>query len=59
MALDVTEGIVAVLYVSVMGLARCYKTTVFLWSPYVIGQTIIFFPVISIFFYLLFFPRLI
>jgi len=30
----------------------------FLWSPYVIGQTIIFFPVISIFFFL-FFPRLI
>jgi len=25
----VTEGIFAVLYVSVMGLTRCYKTTVF------------------------------
>jgi len=30
MALDVTEGIVAVLYVSTMGLTRFYKTTVFL-----------------------------
>ena len=29
-ALDVTERIFAVLYVSVMGLTRCYKTTVFL-----------------------------
>jgi len=28
-ALDVTEGIFAVLYVSIMGLTRCYKTTVF------------------------------
>ena len=28
-ALDVTEIIFAVLYVSVMGLTRCYKTTVF------------------------------
>jgi len=27
---DVTEGIFAVLYVSVMGLTRFYKTTVFL-----------------------------
>jgi len=25
----VTEGIFAVLYVSIMGLTRCYKTTVF------------------------------
>jgi len=29
-ALDVTEGIFAVLYVSIMGLTRFYKTTVFL-----------------------------
>jgi len=29
-ALDVTEGIFAVLYVSSMGLTRFYKTTVFL-----------------------------
>jgi len=29
-ALDVTEGIFAVLYVSIMGLTSCYKTTVFL-----------------------------
>jgi len=28
--LDVTEGIFAVLYVSIMGLTRFYKTTVFL-----------------------------
>jgi len=28
-ALDVTEGIFAVLYVSIMGLTRFYKTTVF------------------------------
>ena len=27
--LDVTEGIFAVLYVSIMGLTRFYKTTVF------------------------------
>jgi len=30
MVLDVTERLFAVLYVSIMGLARCYKTTVFL-----------------------------
>ena len=29
---------------------KCVKV-VFLWSPYVIGQTIIFCPVISIFFF--------
>jgi len=29
MALDVPKRIFAVLYVSVMGLTRCYKTTVF------------------------------
>jgi len=28
-ALDVTEGIFAVLYVSIIGLTRFYKTTVF------------------------------
>jgi len=28
-ALDMTEGIFAVLYVSIMGLTRFYKTTVF------------------------------
>jgi len=28
-ALDVTEIIFVVLYVSIMGLTRCYKTTVF------------------------------
>ena len=28
-ALDVTEGMFAVLYVSIMGLTRFYKTTVF------------------------------
>jgi len=35
--------------------------TLYLWSPYVIGQTIIFCPVISIFFpsFFFFFPRLI
>ena len=43
-ALDVTEGIFVVLYVSIMGLTRCYKMTVFLWPPCGIGQAIIFLP---------------
>jgi len=30
MALDVTERIFVVIYVSIMGLKPCYKTTVFL-----------------------------
>jgi len=34
MAIDVTERNLAVLYVSIMGLTRCYKTTVFLKNIY-------------------------
>ena len=40
-----------------VSLAAYWVSVILLWSPYLIGQTIIFFPVISIFFS--FFPRLI
>jgi len=36
-ALDVPKRIIAVLYVSIMGLTRCYKTTVFF--TFIIGLT--------------------
>ena len=36
--IDVPERIFAVLYVSIMGLTRCYKTTVFL-DLYCLGTT--------------------
>jgi len=37
-ALDVTERIFAVLYVSIVGLTRFYKTIVFLHLLYVVSQ---------------------
>jgi len=41
----VTEGIFAVLYVSIMGLTRCYKTTFFtlmlLYSPEMQNSTVV------------------
>jgi len=62
MALDVTEGIFAVLYVSIMGLTRFYKKTVFLHLSYVMAACvadayIIFLPCGFFFYLLFFFPR--
>ena len=58
-ALDVTEGIFAVLYVSIMSLTRFCKTTVFYiyyGHPMESGRPLHFHAVVSIFFfYLLFF----
>ena len=58
-ALDVTERVFAVLYVSIMGLTRCYKTTVFMAALCNRAGHYIFALWFLSFFLLFLFPRLI